>query len=836
MDFPSGYSSNDRQKVLDILEDGAFLARDDILNIRDLGEKTDSDTGKLGGGTVMSQVPGIMLSAIRRSCSEKNYNLEKLVHVEFERDELSYNFNSADKPLLLMTIDGRKQLRNYSAYMRDFRNSRPFNIQVMRKPESVIGMSLFEGPQMKDITVGVAMNMDGDMLSAKRIDKSNLDAFYNQMRLPVERISKQAKDITDSDVWFMAHTNYNIKGMAELASRLLSINAKEFGEITMHSSGSTLFDIMEIWYDNVQAYVDARALYHNSLASLKISKIAPLIPFVFARGYEIRDLNNMLHDESVNCQGVFHNRNITLLLATNRNLADKIYNKIENQIKPSIRDWKSRLDQMQIVVHPDWQYVDSFGESPYKVGYVGSNDTSKQKRYVQKFTPDERGLKYLKNSGKTLQQMLKSEGRLSLMSDSHHPNIVEALPPQTGSDGSVWIISEVCDGRISELYKPGIATNNVELFYGHALQLVSAIACGHNHPGGAIVHGDLKLANILLKEGVLKLGDYGISRRLNEINLSEVPAKHVGSINTRAPELFFRGQEPTVNSDLYALGAVLMRLKTGYYPLHDPNEAKPEINSSAREGYESRVFDFRANSGYYEPQLRKMLSCEREELRDLVMMLLHRKPDKRGQSADKINATLEMIANRHRIYKELKSRIKEEVARARPESYLNPHLMDTLRQLKKLDPGSSYAQLCAAMLHDYERLRANRSKLRKNENYSSYKRRHAKAGADISENVIREMKGDDSFTNEIKLIIQFHEHQNLPRYHTDLHRKFINMRNADSLSYFHCNLEPYMHQHDDDRIRTKVNFMWNKMSPTGHSVAESEAYWSIIRPYIKDSS
>ncbi len=106
-------------------------------------------------------------------------------------------------------------------------------------------------------------------------------------------------------------------------------------------------------------------------------------------------------------------------------------------------------------------------------------------------------------------------------------------------------------------------------------QLLAAAARGvhHAHQRG-ILHRDLKPANLLLDQSstdaavVPMVSDFGLARALEaEPGGLTGPASFLGTVGYLAPELFFGSKsEPTIQSDIYSLGAILYELLTAQLP------------------------------------------------------------------------------------------------------------------------------------------------------------------------------------------------------------------------------------------------------------------------------
>lgn len=104
---------------------------------------------------------------------------------------------------------------------------------------------------------------------------------------------------------------------------------------------------------------------------------------------------------------------------------------------------------------------------------------------------------------------------------------------------SVWIMKQLCSG-IMEAHK-----NN-------------------------IIHRDIKPQNVLMKnDGTAKIADFGIAVLNNSFDLTSKDTV-LGSVHYLAPELS-KGESPTMQSDIYALGIVFFELLIGKVPFTGEN-------------------------------------------------------------------------------------------------------------------------------------------------------------------------------------------------------------------------------------------------------------------------
>ncbi len=143
-----------------------------------------------------------------------------------------------------------------------------------------------------------------------------------------------------------------------------------------------------------------------------------------------------------------------------------------------------------------------------------------------------------------------------------NPNIV-AVYDVSHSDVLEYIVMEYVDGVTLKYYmerKGAISWREVLHF---SRQIARALA--HAHERG-IIHRDIKPKNImLLRDGTVKVADFGIAALENEIH--ENNGEAIGSVHYIAPEQA-RGESPDARSDLYSLGVVMYEMLTGRKPFN----------------------------------------------------------------------------------------------------------------------------------------------------------------------------------------------------------------------------------------------------------------------------
>jgi hypothetical protein len=133
-----------------------------------------------------------------------------------------------------------------------------------------------------------------------------------------------------------------------------------------------------------------------------------------------------------------------------------------------------------------------------------------------------------------------------------HPNIVslydyKILPIP-------YIETEFCDAKVQKGMKS----------LQEAISIVYDVASGLQYAHGKnIIHGDVKLSNILIKNGVFKISDWGLSKLKTEDSVTLSGATPSYAAPEQISQEFGRADERT---DIYQLGNVFYELLTGRLP------------------------------------------------------------------------------------------------------------------------------------------------------------------------------------------------------------------------------------------------------------------------------
>ncbi len=142
-----------------------------------------------------------------------------------------------------------------------------------------------------------------------------------------------------------------------------------------------------------------------------------------------------------------------------------------------------------------------------------------------------------------------------------HPNLVALHDIKQDEHGDSWVVMEYVSGDSLEgvvgQHPHGLpVTEALRWFRG----IGAAVAYLHDH---GIVHRDLKPGNIFSDEGIVKVGDYGLSKFISCSRRSGQTGS-VGTVHYMAPEVANGRYGKEI--DIYALGIMLYEMLTGHVP------------------------------------------------------------------------------------------------------------------------------------------------------------------------------------------------------------------------------------------------------------------------------
>jgi len=204
-----------------------------------------------------------------------------------------------------------------------------------------------------------------------------------------------------------------------------------------------------------------------------------------------------------------------------------------------------------------------------------------------------------------------------------HRNIVGVYDAGEFNSAS-YIVMEFIDGRtLGDIPQTELTMHRAVRFF---IDLFEALAFAHEKD---IVHRDIKPANIMiLKDGTVKMMDFGLSRRTTDVSMATQAGEIVGTIAYLAPERFL-GKPADARSDLYSVGIVMYEIFTGALPFKSENDDLVSV-----------IFAH-ANEPPVPPRARNRNIPA--PLETIILKLLEKDPDHRYQTAKEVAADLRAL-------------------------------------------------------------------------------------------------------------------------------------------------------------------------------------------------
>lgn len=162
------------------------------------------------------------------------------------------------------------------------------------------------------------------------------------------------------------------------------------------------------------------------------------------------------------------------------------------------------------------------------------------------------------------------------LSKLSHPNIVKVLESFEANNTVYYAMEYIDGGSLNDRIEQQNGLPEAEAL-DYVRQIGSALSYMHAHK---MLHLDLKPANIMLRNGVGILIDFGLSKQYDENGLPESSTTIGGGTPGYAPIEQMRyqeGKDLPVTMDVYALGATLFKMLTGKRP--------PEASDLLNDGF-----------------------------------------------------------------------------------------------------------------------------------------------------------------------------------------------------------------------------------------------------------
>ena len=184
-------------------------------------------------------------------------------------------------------------------------------------------------------------------------------------------------------------------------------------------------------------------------------------------------------------------------------------------------------------------------------------------------------VKTIRNRG--IEDIWRFKLEIESMRQMDHDNLVRFVDCIIQDKGRIYLVMELVQGiSLHEVLKLHGPITDEETICSILIQVCDALAHAHSKK---IIHRDLKTGNIVLskdKAGPLsvKVLDFGLAKHKNETAANiTMHGQTLGSPLYMSPEQC-RGEEPTVQSDIYSLGILAYEMMTGIVPFIGENIAE----------------------------------------------------------------------------------------------------------------------------------------------------------------------------------------------------------------------------------------------------------------------
>ena len=160
--------------------------------------------------------------------------------------------------------------------------------------------------------------------------------------------------------------------------------------------------------------------------------------------------------------------------------------------------------------------------------------------------------------------MTQVEGEITIMRQLYQKNVVKiynVIRKTTKYEDYISIVIEFCDGTLSEIIRNNPKGEPRYEALGYLFQMIKGVAYLHREK---ILHRDLKPDNVFLKKGIVKIGDFNISKEQVEgIGTRTKPSQIILTYQYSPPERITGGMIDE-RVDSWAIGYIYYELLEGH--------------------------------------------------------------------------------------------------------------------------------------------------------------------------------------------------------------------------------------------------------------------------------
>lgn len=205
-------------------------------------------------------------------------------------------------------------------------------------------------------------------------------------------------------------------------------------------------------------------------------------------------------------------------------------------------------------------------DGKYKItGIVGKGANATVYRATRLSDESVVAIKTIRNKG--FEDVWRFNLEIEAMEKLSHRNLVHYIDCVKMDKGNIFLVMELVKGiSLQEVLKIHGPITDEETIFSLLYQVSDALLSAH---GKGIIHRDLKSGNVVMSKEVdkpllVKVLDFGLAKHHKAANIT-MHGTTLGSPLYMSPEQC-RGEEPTVQSDIYSLGVMTYETVAGVVP------------------------------------------------------------------------------------------------------------------------------------------------------------------------------------------------------------------------------------------------------------------------------